>query len=107
MPSYVVTYTSMPVEADSREEAIARDGNGGGHWTATPLPADPDTLAVSAYVDEGDQGRFVGHLSIGGLTVHCYQHTDEGGPIAIVEVDDATEQRTRVYVDDAPVLDTT
>ena len=29
MPSYIVTYTSMPIEADSPEESIARDRNGG------------------------------------------------------------------------------
>ncbi len=107
MPSYIVTYTSMPIEADSPEEAIARDGNGGGNWTATPLPDDPAALTVDAYVDEGDQGLPVGHLSIGGLSVHCYQYTDEDGAIAIVEVDHASQHRTRVYVDDAPLLDTT
>ncbi len=55
MPSYVVTYTSMPIEADSPEEAIARDGNGGGNWTAVALPDDPYALTVNAYVDEGHE----------------------------------------------------
>lgn len=106
MPSYVVTYTSMPIDADSPEEAIARDGNGGGSWTAVPLPNDSTALEVAAYVDEGDHGAPVGHLTIGGLSVHCYEHTDTDGPVAIVEVDHVDLGRARVYVDDAVVADT-
>lgn len=103
---YVVTYTSMPIEADSPEEAIARDGNGGGNRTAVALPDDPYALTVNAYVDEGDEGRSVGHLTIRGLSVHCYQHTDADGALAVVEVDHATTCRARVYADDARLVDT-
>lgn len=84
----------MPIEADSAEEAIARDGNGGGNWTA-------------AYVDEGEQGLPIEHLTIGGLTVHCYQHTGPDGAIAVVEVDHADTYPARVYVEDALATDNT
>ena len=39
MGEWVVTYTSMPIEADTAEEAISREGSGGGHWNAYPIPA--------------------------------------------------------------------
>ncbi len=48
----------------------------------------------------------MGHLTIGGLSVHCYQHTDAAGAIAVVEVDYATTCRARVYVDDERLVDT-
>lgn len=37
---YIVTFTSMVIEADSEEEAIDRAGDfkGGGHWEAHLLP---------------------------------------------------------------------
>lgn len=40
---YVVTYTSMVIEADNEEDAIARaEDGGGGHWEATEII--PETI---------------------------------------------------------------
>lgn len=48
MPQWVVTYTSMPIDADTAETAIAREGSGGGHWNAYPLRSRPGALEVGA-----------------------------------------------------------
>lgn len=42
MQDYIVTYTSMVIEADNEEEAIAKaDAGGGGHWEARPFTSVP------------------------------------------------------------------
>ena len=40
MSEWIVTYTSMPIEADSAEEAIEREGSEEG--TGTPIRSDSD-----------------------------------------------------------------
>jgi hypothetical protein len=39
MPKFIVTYTSMVIEADDGDEAIDRatEFDGGGHWEATEV----------------------------------------------------------------------
>ena len=48
MAEWVVTYTSMPIEADTAEEAISREGSGGGHWNAYPIRQHSEALGVHA-----------------------------------------------------------
>lgn len=50
MSEWIVTYTSMPIEADSAEQAIEREGNGGGHWNAYPVTQRPEALEAHAAV---------------------------------------------------------
>jgi len=105
--SYVITYTSMPIEAASAEQAIERDGNGGGLWRAVAVPTATDALPLDAWIDDGDDGLNVAHIVIGGMEVHCYQVTDDGSrePVRILEIDNQANAPIRVYVDDAPLLD--
>lgn len=109
MGSYVITYTSMPVEADSPEQAIERDGNGGGLWRAVAVPSAAHALALDAWVDEGDDGLNIAHIVIGGVEVHCYQFTDDDGgePVRVLEIDNRANAPVRVYVDDEALLDRT
>lgn len=48
MPEYIVTYTSMVIEADSPEDAILRaEQSSGGHWEATEKAARENSVPVT------------------------------------------------------------
>ena len=52
MPHFIVTYTSMVIEADNADDAIARaEDQGGGHWEAEEQVGSPedDQLARDWY----------------------------------------------------------
>ena len=77
MAEWVVTYTSMPIEADTAEEAISREGNGGGHWSAYPIRQRPEAREVHADIWPGDADLAVILGAVGGLRLAVYQHRDE------------------------------
>lgn len=109
MPHYIVTMTSMVIEADSADEAIERagDGNGGGNsWEAvqveepgwrTVLP-DGETTLLQAEVP-----------TVGQITVY----RSEADGAVVVEIDTTDERcptigdhavpMMRVHVNDDPV----
>ena len=88
MSEWIVTYTSMPIEADSAEQAIEREGNGGGHWNAYPVRQRPEALEANAAVWPGDADLPVILGALGGLRLAMYQHRDdEDAPLPIPGVD--------------------
>ncbi|WP_043650816.1 hypothetical protein [Cellulosimicrobium cellulans] len=104
MAAWIVTYTSMPIEADTAEEAIARDGSGGGHWQAYPVHADrPDVFDLEVDPTTGDADLPVLSATLGPARMHAYQHRDEHDrplPVLVVEVDVNDDTETRVYLND-------
>lgn len=72
MPEYVVTFTSMVIDADDEEDAINRAGDfkGGGNWEAVEIPdpvefvgvtiqfsgsiPTPDGITLNAMMDDGE-----------------------------------------------------
>jgi hypothetical protein len=104
---WIATYTSMPIEAGSAEEAIEREGSGGGHWNAYPLHHRPGALKAHAAVWPGDADLPVILGAVGGLRLAMYQHRDtDDGPLPVVVLDldrDDLELAVRVYVGDTPV----
>lgn len=109
MSEWIVTYTSMPIEADSAEEAIQREGSGGGHWNAYPVRQRPGALDAHAAVEPGDADLPVILGALGGLRLSMYQHRDTNDaplPVIVLELDRddlELELEVRVYADDAPV----
>lgn len=107
MSEWIVTYTSMPLEADSAEQAIEREGNGGGHWNGYPVRQRPEALKAHAAVWPGDADLPVILGALGGLRLAMYQHRDsEGAPLPVVVLDldrDDRELEVRVYVGDMPL----
>lgn len=107
MSEWIVTYTSMPIEADSAEQAIEREGNGGGHWNAYPVRQRPEALEAHAAVWPGDADLPVILGALGGLRLAMYQHRDdEDAPLPVVVLDldrDDPELEVRVYVGDMPL----
>ena len=107
MSEWIVTYTSMPIEADSAEEAIQREGSGGGHWNAYPVRQRPGALKTHAAVEPGDADLPVILGAVGGLRLSMYQHRDTDDkplPVVVLELDrDDLELEVRVYADDVPV----
>jgi hypothetical protein len=88
MAEWVVTYTSMPIEADTAEEAISREGSGGGHWNAYPIRQHPEALEVHADIWPGDADLAVILGSVGGLRLAVYQHRNEQDrPLPVVVLD--------------------
>ncbi|ACZ32382.1 hypothetical protein Xcel_3383 (plasmid) [Xylanimonas cellulosilytica DSM 15894] len=106
MAEWIVTYTSMPIEAQTAEDAIARDCNGGGHWQAYPLHVDrPEVFDLEVETIHGDADLPVLTATLGPAQVHAYQHRDEDDqplPVLVVEVDVDEGTEVRVYVNDAP-----
>lgn len=105
MAEWIVTYASMPIEADSAEEAISREGGGGGHWNAYPVRRDlEDALEVHADVEPGDADLAVIHGAVGGLRLAIYQHRDEKDnplPVVVLDLDrDDPALEVRVVLDD-------
>ena len=107
MAAWIVTYTSMPIEADTAEEAIARDGSGGGHWQAYPVHADrPEVFELEVDTKTGDAGLPLLEATLGPAQVLAYQHRDEQDrplPVLVVEVDVDDKTETRVYLNDRPL----
>lgn len=107
MSEWVVTYTSMPVEADSAQEALEREGNGGGHWNAVPVRQRPGALEAHAGIWPGDADLPVILGAVGGLRLAAYQHRDEEDrplPVVVVDIDrDDPTLEVRLVVDDATV----
>jgi len=104
MTAWIVTYTSMPIEADTAEEAIARDGSGGGHWQAYPLHPDrPDVFDLEVDTTTGDAGLPLLSATVGPATMYAYQHRDEHDrplPVLVVEIDTDHDTEVRTYVND-------
>ncbi|MFJ4233930.1 hypothetical protein [Cellulosimicrobium cellulans] len=104
MAAWIVTYRSMPIEADTAEEAIGRDGSGGGHWQAYPVHADrPDVFELEVETTTGDAGLPLLSADLGPARVHAYQHRDEHDeplPVLVVEVDVDAGTETRVYLNE-------
>lgn len=104
MPAWIVTYASMPIEAETAEEAIARDGNGGGHWHAYPVHPDrPEIFDLDAEVSTGDAALPVLTACVGPAQVHVYQHRVDDHPLPVVVIEaDVPDHTTevRVYVND-------
>ena len=104
MAEWVVTYTSMPIEADTAEEAISREGSGGGHWNAYPIRQHPEALEVHADIWPGDADLAVILGAVGGLRLAVYQHRDEHDrplPVVVLDLDrDDPSLEIRVVLDD-------
>lgn len=101
MGSWIVTYQSMPIEADSAEQAIAQDGSGGGHWQAYPHPTQPGALPMGVETMAGDADLPCSVTYLGNARVSTYQHFDGDQaplPVVVVEVDvDDPALEVRVY----------
>lgn len=104
MAEWIVTYTSMPIDADTAEEAISRDGSGGGNWNAYPVRQHPAALEVCADVCPGDAGLAMILGAVGGLRLAVYQHRDQDDqplPVVVLDLDrDDPELEVRVAIGD-------
>lgn len=85
MPKFIVNYTSMVIDADTADEAIARaEGSSGGHWEAVPYCRDPEhthlqaeatrlrTIIKQAYSNQGWDIGTVKRILLPGL--EGYEH---------------------------------
>ena len=102
MPHWIVTYASMPIEADTAAEAVERDGRGGGHWQTYPTaPGDPERFDLEVDVTHGDADLPVLEARIGPAKVAAYQYRDEDDgplPVLVVEVETSDpDLEVRVY----------
>ena len=106
MAAWIVTYTSMPIEAETAEDAIAREGSGGGHWQAYPAHVGrPEMFDLDVETIHGDADLPVLTATLGPAKVHAYQHRDEDDqplPLVVVEVDVDEGTEVRLYVNDHP-----
>ena len=103
MAEWVVTYTSMPIEADTAEEAISREGSGGGHWNAYPIRQHSEALEVHADIWPGDADLAV---ILGALTgpprgLSLRDEQDRPLPVVVLDLDrDDPSLEIRVVPDD-------
>lgn len=111
MPEWIVTFTSMPIEAATVEDAIAREGSGGGHWNAYPIRQRPGALEAHAAVWPGDADLPVILGAVGGIRIAAYQHRDQADqplPVIVLDLDrDDLGLEVRIVVDDRTVATVT